>query len=94
MSSLRLFLIFSYIFLFTVSAHPMIYGNALVDTLGDARQIAKRTLASGRWGLRPGKRSMMIEPNYDYDPLPQQQQQQQQIFTDPSQAIYHLWLLA
>uniref|UniRef100_A0AC35FPK8 Uncharacterized protein n=1 Tax=Panagrolaimus sp. PS1159 TaxID=55785 RepID=A0AC35FPK8_9BILA len=93
MSSLRLFLIFSYIFLFTVtSAHPMYYGNEILDSIG-ARQITKRTLASGRWGLRPGKRSMVsLEQNYDYDP--QQQQQQQQIYTDPSQAIYHLWLLA
>ena len=91
MSSLRLFLVISYIFLLTVNAHPLIYGNALVDSVVDPRQMAKRTLASGRWGLRPGKRSVVMEPNYDYEPS-------QQIFSDmtqtPSQPIYHLFLLA
>uniref|UniRef100_A0AC34PUY2 Uncharacterized protein n=1 Tax=Panagrolaimus sp. JU765 TaxID=591449 RepID=A0AC34PUY2_9BILA len=48
------------------NAQPIIFSGTLVEPIALANpQITKRSLANGRWGLRPGKRSGPADQDLD-----------------------------
>lgn len=67
MSSQLIILVTVFAMLVAMSnAQPIVFSGTLVEPIALANpQLSKRSLANGRWGLRPGKRSTAFEPDSD-----------------------------
>ncbi|KAE9556172.1 hypothetical protein FO519_000660 [Halicephalobus sp. NKZ332] len=69
------------------TAHPVVLSGAFVQPVNlnnPQSDLAKRSLANGRWGLRPGKRSILPEQDYDQASGPE----------SSAQPFYHLFIVA